>query len=150
MQTGYPPRFSRWDPFKRGIIHTTKRVNIMSNNIKKNVRNIKKATSETITFGTDGLALATGAVAATPACIKHALLMPFKAAEQYLMDAHNMDQETAHTVSHKWVDQDMTQTIDDVGAMFGTLAAAAVADDDEDKEDLTKLTKAQLIAKLES
>ena len=107
-----------------------------------NIKNIKKAVSNTVsaatgvvTVGTevvaDSSSLISNSIGATPAVLKALLVSPFSAAKGYLMEAEDLTDDQAEAVAFKYLEQDIATTIEKASEGSGKLIAQLFEDDDD-------------------
>ena len=153
MKPGYPPPSRRWDPFLTPIIGETIMANVLKN-LKKIVVNTVSATVElasvTVEVAADSTDVLSQGVRATPSVVKSVMTLPMDASEGYMV-ANGATQEEAHEQAYKLLNQPVATTITNTSQLLGAGLAALMEEDEdalETTEDLMKLTKKELIARM--
>ena len=106
------------------------------NNVVRAVKNITHAATSTISVGAqmvaDGTELLNNSVVETPAVMKALLASPCAAAKGYIMEAEGVSADVAEARAYKYVRQELSRTITDLGEGSGKLLADLLAEDDDD------------------
>ena len=94
------------------------------------------ATATCISMAAAGLGVAEQGVRHTPSVVKALLSVPFAAAKGYIMEADGVTAEVAEARAYKYLKQDLSVTIEQVGVGSGKLLADLLKDDDADVTEL--------------
>jgi hypothetical protein len=87
------------------------------------------AGATTLTMTADGLGYIESGIKSTPAVVKALLTMPFAAAKGYIMEAEGVSAEEASLRAYKYVDQELSRTIEEAGEASGKLLAELLKDE---------------------
>jgi len=99
------------------------------------VKNVARAATSTISVGAqmvaDGTELLNGSVVETPQVMKALLGAPFAAAKGYIQESEQCTAEVAEARAYRYVRQELSRTITEVGEGSGKLLAELLAEDAE-------------------
>lgn len=146
----YPPTSGKGDPFKeRNVMNTIKTVVRDTVGI---VGNVAKAAASLTLVATGELldateTLATG-VRAVPAIIKATINVPKATAIGYVREDRNIGHVEATKVVDDMFPASVAEAITSGSTACGALLAAMMQDDDDNTENLNKLTKKELIKRI--
>ena len=93
------------------------------------------ATATCVSMAADGLGVVEKGVKHTPSVVKALLSVPFAAAKGYIMESDGVTAEVAEARAYKYLKQDLSATIEEVGVGSGKLLADLLKDDDADVTD---------------
>lgn len=113
------------------------------NNIVKASKNVVHAATSTISVGAqliaDGTELLNNSIVETPQVAKALLATPFAAAKGYIMEAEGVTAEVAEARAYKYLKQELSHTIEEVGVGSGKLLADILREDlENDGKAITK------------
>jgi len=104
------------------------------NNLVQASKNVVNAATSTISVGAqmvaDGTQLLNNSVVETPQVMKALLSTPFAAAKGYIMESEGVSSEEAETRAYKYLQQNLSRTIEEVGVGSGKLLADLLKEDD--------------------
>jgi hypothetical protein len=112
-------------------------------------KNIINAATSTISVGAqmvaDGTELLNKSVVETPQVCKALLAAPFAAAKGYIMESEGVTSEVAEDRAYRYIRQELSRTIEEVGVGSGKLLADLLKDElGDDSEAVTaKVSKAK-------
>lgn len=102
-------------------------------NVVQAVKNVTRAATSTISVGAqmvaDGTELLNDSVVETPQVMKALLSAPFAAAKGYIMESEQVTEEVAEARAYRYVRQELSRTITEVGEGSGKLLAELLAED---------------------
>jgi len=105
-------------------------------NVVQASKNIVNAATSTISVGAqmvaDGTELLSKSVVETPQVLKALLATPFAAAKGYIMESEGVSSDVAEERAYRFVRQELSRTITDVGVGSGKLLADLLKEDDLD------------------
>ena len=106
------------------------------NNLVQASKNVIHAATSTINVGAqlvaDGTELLNSSIVETPQVVKALLATPFAATKGYIMEAEGVTEEVAEARAYKYLKQELSHTIEEVGVGSGRLLADILKDDLED------------------
>lgn len=106
------------------------------NNLVRASKNVISAATSTISVGAqmvaDGTELLNAGVVDTPRVMGALLATPFAATKGYLMEADGLSEEQAELKAYKYIKQELSRTIQEVGVGSGKLLADLLKEDDLD------------------
>lgn len=106
------------------------------NNLVQASKNVINAATSTIQVGAqlvaDGTELLNSSIVETPQVAKALLATPFAAAKGYIMEAEGVSEEVAEARAYKYLRQELSHTIEEVGVGSGKLLADILKEDLED------------------
>ena len=113
------------------------------NNLVKASMNIIHASTSLIDVGAqmvaDGTELLSNSIVETPQVCKALLSSPFAAAKGYIMEAEGVSEEVAEARAYRYLKQELSRTIEEVGVGSGKLLADLLKEDlDDDAPASTK------------
>lgn len=104
------------------------------NNIVQASKNVINAATSTISVGAqmvaDGTELLNKGVVETPQVMKALLATPFAAAKGYIMESEDVTAEVAEARAYRYIKQELSRTIEEVGVGSGKLLADLLKDED--------------------
>ena len=99
-------------------------------NVVQAVKNVTRAATSTISVGAqmvaDGTELLNDSVVETPQVMKALLSAPFAAAKGYIMESEQVTADVAEARAYRFVRQELSRTITEVGEGSGKLPADLV------------------------
>ena len=105
-------------------------------NVVKATKNVLNAAGNTIEVSSqliaDGTDVLNTSVSSTPAVLKALLTAPFAAAKGYIMESEQVSELEAEARAYKFIRQELSRTIEEVGVGSGKLLAELIAEDDQD------------------
>ena len=115
----------------------------------KAINNLVQASKSLINAGTssinvgaqliaDGANLMNGSVEEAPKVVGALLTTPFAAAKGFLMEAEGVSADVAEERAYKYLKQELSRTIEEVGVGSGKLLADLLKEDDMDVSKVTK------------
>ena len=106
------------------------------NNVVRATKNIVYAASSLIDVSAqlvaDGTELLNSGITEAPQVTKALLASPFAAAKGYIMESEGVSEEQAEERAYRYLKQQLSVTIEEVGVGSGKLLAIMMKDDDED------------------
>jgi len=106
------------------------------NNIVRASKNIINAATSTISVGAqmvaDGTELLNASVVETPQVMKALLATPFAAAKGYIMESEGVSGDVAEIRAYRYIKQELSVTIEEVGVGSGKLLADLLKEEDID------------------
>ncbi len=103
-------------------------------NVVLAVKNITRAATSTISVGAqmvaDGTELLNNSVVETPQVMKALLSAPFAAAKGYIMESEQVSPEEAEARAYRFIRQELSRTITEVGEGSGKLIADLLKEED--------------------
>lgn len=103
-------------------------------NLVQAVKNVTRAATSTISVGAqmvaDGTELLNSGVVETPQVMRALLSAPFAAAKGYIMESEQVTADVAEARAYRFVRQELSRTITEVGEGSGKLLAELLKDDD--------------------
>lgn len=112
------------------------------NNLVQATKNVVNAASTTISVGAqlvvDGTELLNASVVETPQVMKALLGTPFHAAKGYIMESEGVSEEIAEIRAYRYVNQELSRTIQEVGVGSGKLLADLLKEDEADVGTVSK------------
>jgi hypothetical protein len=117
------------------------------NNVVKASKNIIHAATSTINVGAkmvaDGTELLNASIVETPQVCKALLASPFAAAKGYIMESEGVSEEIAEARAYRYIKQELSRTIEEVGVGSGKLLADMLKEDvADDSEAVKKIAEA--------
>jgi len=105
-------------------------------NVVQAVKNVTRAATSTISVGAqmvaDGTELLNVSVVETPQVLKALLASPFAAAKGYIIESEGVTAEVAEARAYRYIRQELSRTITEVGEGSGKLLAELLKEDDID------------------
>lgn len=105
-------------------------------NVVQAVKNVTRAATSTISVGAqmvaDGTELLNAGVVETPQVMRALLSAPFAAAKGYIMESEQVTADVAEARAYRFVRQELSRTITEVGEGSGKLLAELLAEDNLD------------------
>ena len=112
------------------------------NNLVQATKNVVNAASTTISVGAqlvvDGTELLNASVVETPQVAKALLATPFAATKGFIMEAEGVSEEVAEARAYKYLRQELSHTIQEVGVGSGKLLADLLKEDEADASTVSK------------
>jgi len=106
------------------------------NNVVRASKNIINAATSTISVGAqmvaDGTELLNASVVEAPQVMKALLSSPFAAAKGYIMESEGVSEEIAEARAYRYIKQELSVTIEEVGVGSGKLLADLLKEEDDD------------------
>ncbi len=103
-------------------------------NVVQAVKNVTRAATSTISVGAqmvaDGTELLNTSVVETPQVMRALLSAPFAAAKGYIMESEHCSADVAEARAYRYIRQELSRTITEVGEGSGKLLAELLAEDD--------------------
>ena len=105
-------------------------------NVVQASKNIINAATSTISVGAqmvaDGTELLNNSVVETPQVMKALLSSPFAAAKGYIMESEGVSSDVAEERAYRFIKQELSRTIEEVGVGSGKLLAELLKEDNLD------------------
>ena len=112
------------------------------NNLVQASKNIINAATSTINVGcqviNDSSELLNNSVSSTPAVVQALLKTPFASAKGYIMEAEGVSADVAEERAYKYLNQELSRTIEEAGEGTGKLLADLLKEDLDDEDKASK------------
>jgi len=112
------------------------------NNIVRASKNVVHSATSIIAVGAqmvaDGSELLNSGITDTPKVMGALLGTPFHAAKGYIMESEGVSEEVAETRAYKYIKQELSRTIEEVGVGSGKLLADLLKEESADVANVDK------------
>ena len=115
------------------------------NNIVRASKNVVHSATSIIAVGeqmiADGSELLNSGITDTPKVMGALLSTPFAAAKGYIMETEGVTAEVAEARAYKYINQELSRTITEVGVGSGKLLADLLKQEEDSKPDVSVVNK---------